>query len=174
MSDFIMKILVFTEGTIIMHHGGIGHTREEIVRQVEEGEKTIHDWASYVPIGGAVTKLEIWQKQGAEILYLTSRTESGEVQSIESVLRKYEFPGHLLFCRAGEQYNDVAEKVIPDVFVEDDCESIGGIDEMTISHVDPEIRKRIKSIPVREFGGIDHLPDDIMVLRKKTEFNTTR
>ena len=159
-----MKILVFTEGTIIMHRGGIGHSREEIVRQVEDGEKTIHDWASYVPIGGAINKLEKWKKQGAEILYLTSRIESNEVQSIESVLSKYEFPGQLLFCREGEQYKDVAEKVIPDVFVEDDCESIGGIGEMTISHVDPEIRKRIKSIIVREFGGIDHLPDDIMAL----------
>ena len=169
-----MKILVFTEGTIIMHRGGIGHTRREIVRQVEEGEKTIHDWISYVPIGGAVAKLETWKNQGAEIVYLTSRTAADEVASIESVLRKYEFPGRLLFCREGEQYKDVAERVIPDVFVEDDCESIGGTDEMTISHVDPAIRGIIKSIIIKEFGGIDHLPDDVMALREKKEFDTAK
>ena len=37
--------------------------------------------------------------------------------------------------------------------------------EMTMTNVDPVIRGRIKSIVVREFGGIDHLPDDIMALR---------
>jgi hypothetical protein len=166
-SDCVVKILVFTEGTIIMHRGGVGHSREEVVRQVEEGEKTIHDWISYVPVGDAVTKLETWKNQGAEILYLTSRTAADEVASIKSILRKYKFPGRLLSCREGEQYNDVAERVIPDIFVEDDCESIGGAGEMTISHVDPEIRKRIKSISVKEFGGIDHLPDDIAALKKE-------
>ena len=35
---------------------------------------------------------------------------------------------------------------------------------MTITHVRPEIKKRIKSIPIREFGGIDHLPDKISAL----------
>jgi hypothetical protein len=32
------------------------------------------------------------------------------------------------------------------------------------SHVKPEIRREIKSWAVKEFGGIDHLPDDISVL----------
>jgi hypothetical protein len=161
-----MKILVFTEGTIIMHRGGIGHTRKEIVRQVKEREKTIHNWTSYVPISGAVTKLEAWEKQGAQIFHLTSRTTANEVASIENVLRKYKFPGQLLSCQEGEQYKDVAERVIPDVFVEDDCESIGGAGVMTITHVNPAIRGRIKSIIVKEFGGIDHLPDDIMALKE--------
>jgi len=31
-----MSILAFTEGTIIMHRGAVGHTHDEIVRQVEE------------------------------------------------------------------------------------------------------------------------------------------
>ena len=37
----------------------------------------------------------------------------------------------------------------------------GGQEEMTITHVSSEKKKQIKSIPVPEFGGIDHLPDDI-------------
>jgi len=150
-----------------MHCGGIGHTREEIVKQVEEKENTIYDLASYVPVGSAVEKLKTWKNQGAEILYLTSRARSDEVASIEGILKKYGFPvGQLLFCRENQQYKDVAERVIPDILIEDDCESIGGIDEMTITHVKAEIRERIKSIPVKEFGGIDHLPDEITALRE--------
>lgn len=45
-----MIILVFTEGTIIMHSGAAGHARDEIVRQVEENEESVHELASYVPI----------------------------------------------------------------------------------------------------------------------------
>jgi len=160
-----MKIMVFTEGTIIMHRGGIGRTREEIGRQVEEGEKTVQDWASCVPVGGAAAKLKTWKDEGAEILYLTSRTRPDEVDSIGGVLKKHHFPrGELIFLREGQQYKDVAESIVPDILVEDDCESIGGIDEMTITHVKPKIRERIKSIPVKEFGGIDHLPDEISTL----------
>ena len=53
---------------------------------------------------------------------------------------------------------------MPDVLVEDDCESIGGEVEMTYPHIRPELKPRIKSVVVREFGGIDHLPDDISAL----------
>ncbi len=157
-----MKIMVFTEGTIIMHRGGIGHSRKEISRQVVENESTIHDWDSYVPIGNAVDKLRAWQDRGAEVVYLTSRTVPGEVESIRKVLKKYRFPqGQLLHRNENKQYKDVAEEITPDVLVEDDCGSIGGIEEMTITHVKPEIREKITSVPVKEFGGINHLPDDI-------------
>jgi len=50
---------------------------------------------------------------------------------------------------------------MPDIIIEDDCESIGGKYEMTYTHIKPELKKRIKSIVVEEFGGIDHLPDNI-------------
>ena len=87
-----MKLLVFTEGTILMHKGGIGHSREERVRQVREKEASIHDYASYVPIGDAAEKLKRWQKDGAEILYLTSRRRSEEIEQIRDVLKKHGFP----------------------------------------------------------------------------------
>lgn len=51
------------------------------------------------------------------------------------------------------------------VLIEDDCESIGGGPEMTYPHIRPEIKSQIKSIPVKEFGGIDHLPDELEKLR---------
>ena len=148
-----------------MHKKAVGHTREEIVKQVEENEESVHDYKSYVPIGNAVKRLQTWKNQGAEILYLTSRRKPEEIQQIQDVLKKYNFPdGQLLFRQKDEEYKDVAERIIPDILIEDDCESIGGIDEMTITHVRPDIKKEIKSIPVKEFGGIDHLPDEISVL----------
>jgi hypothetical protein len=143
-----------------MHRGGSSHTREEIIKQVVEEENTVTDWATYVPVGNAVMKLKTWKAQGASILYLTSRTKKNEVRSIKDVLQRYDFPdGRLLYRRKGRQYKDVAETVSPDILIEDDCESIGGMNEMTFTHIKPEIRAKIKSITVKEFGGIDHLPD---------------
>ena len=96
---------------------------------------------------------------------MTSRTRPHEIEQIRNVLRRYDFPeGQLLFRRLGEQYKYIAERVFPDVLVEDDCESIGGIGEMTITHVNPELRKKIVSVSVPEFSGIDHLPDQIETL----------
>ena len=53
---------------------------------------------------------------------------------------------------------------MPDILIEDDCESIGGKVEMTYTHIKPEVKRSIKSIPVKEFGGIDHLSDDLKQL----------
>ena len=153
-----------------MHKNALGRTRDEIVKQSKGfflifREKSVHDYKSYVPIGDAVKKLQNWKKDGAEILYLTSRRKPEEIQQIQNVLKKFKFPdGQLLFRQKNEEYKDVAERIIPDVLIEDDCESIGGIDEMTITHVKPEIKKKIVSIPIKEFGGIDHLPDKISAL----------
>lgn len=153
-----------------MHKNAAGHTRDEIVKQskgfflVFRG-KSVRDYKSYVPIGNAVKKLRNWKKDGAEILYLTSRRKPEEINQIQTVLKKFNFPeGQLLFRRQDEEYKDVAGRIIPDILVEDDCESIGGINEMAIAYVAPEIRKKIKSIPIKEFGGIDNLPDKISAL----------
>ncbi|MFH1849174.1 MAG: hypothetical protein ABH879_03215 [archaeon] len=165
-----MRILVFAEGTIIMHKNAIGHARDEIVKQSKGiflvfREKSVHDYKSYVPIHDAAKKLQDWKNDGAEILYLTSRRRPEEIEQIQNVLEKHGFPGGQLLSRQkNEEYKDVVERMIPDVLVEDDCESIGGTDKMAITHVKSEVRKKIKSIPVREFGGIDHLPDEIAAL----------
>jgi hypothetical protein len=166
-----MRILVFTEGTILIGSDEAPLTRSERIRAVREkiarqaaGGPSI-DFAAEVPAGSAVEKLRAWRRQGAEIAYLTSRTRPEEIEQIRSVLEGFEFPaGELFFRRAGEAYADVAERVLPDLLVEDDCESIGGEVEMTYPHVRPELRARIKSIVVPEAGGIDHLPDDVAAL----------
>jgi hypothetical protein len=166
-----MRILVFTEGTLLI--GGdearlsrperIQAVKEKLARQAAGGPPI--DFSAEVPAGDAVAKLRAWQRQGAEIVYLTSRTRPDEIEAIRSVLGRFGFPGGELFFRqAGEAYSDVAERVLPDILVEDDCESIGGEVEMTYPHIRPELKVTIRSIVVPEAGGIDHLPDDLAAL----------
>ena len=155
-----------------MHKNASSHTRDEIVKQSKGffwvfRDKSVHDYKSYVPVGNAVKKLQNWKKDGAEILYLSSHETAEDVEKDKFVLKKYGFPdGQVLFRQADEQYKDIAEKIMPDILIEDDCESIGGKDEMTITHVKPEIKKKIKSIVVKEFSGLDHLPEKISALLK--------
>jgi hypothetical protein len=145
-----------------MHKSAEGKSREERVRQVENKDPSVLDYASYIPVGNAVEKLKSWQKHGAEILYLSSHEIADDVEKDKFVLEKYGFPKGAVFYRQnGESYKDIAERIIPDILVEDDCESIGGEKEMTITFVKPEIKQKIKSIVVKEFSGIDHLPDNI-------------
>ncbi|MBS3175889.1 hypothetical protein J4457_01490 [Candidatus Woesearchaeota archaeon] len=161
----ILKILVFLHGTIIMHKNAACCTREERVEQSKEREQSVLDYASYIPIGDAVKKLKMWKTQRTEILYLSSHKTLGDIEKDKFVLKKYGFPdGRVLFRTKGEKYKDIAERIMPDILIEDDCESIGGKKEMTITQVKPELKKKIKSIVVKEFGGIDHLPDKISEL----------
>ncbi|MDD4111165.1 MAG: hypothetical protein PHS54_06460 [Clostridia bacterium] len=160
-----MKILIFLHGTTIMHASAAKVSRKERVKQVEDSAETVRDYASYIPVGNAVQKLKSWQSQGTEIIYLSSHENQEDVNKDVAVLNKYDFPeGEVLWRKDGKQYKDIAEEIRPDVLIEDDCESIGGAKEMTITFIDPEIKKLIKSIPLPEFGGIDHLPDDITKL----------
>jgi hypothetical protein len=159
-----MRILVFTEGTILTHRSHIGLRRETVVKLVKNQKESFGPeyFVSSVPIGNCVCKIEGWKTQGATIAYLTSRRTSEEVQIIRNVLLTSGFPeGELNFRKTGEEYKDVVERVLPDIIVEDDCESIGGEKEMTYPHIKQELKLRIKSIVVREFGGIDHLPNNV-------------
>lgn len=177
-----MKILVFTEGTVIMPSSFKDLPREQRVEQsqqagiqreesninyeskIEKAESgSVYDFSIYTPTDNAVEKLKGWKNQGAEIMYLTSRRVKGEIEDTKHILQKYEFPDYqnVYFRQQGEEYKDVAERLIPDVLIEDDCESIGGEKEMTYPHIKPEIQQKIKSVVVKEFAGIDDLPDDI-------------
>jgi hypothetical protein len=164
-----MKILVFLHGTTIMHKDARGLARERIVKQVMEGDTSIRDYASYIPVGDAAKKLQEWKSQGAKMCYLSSHKNAGDVETDKSVLKKYAFPdGQIFYRRSREEYKDVVERIrpLPDVIVEDDCESIGGEIVMVYPNLKPELRDRITSIVVKEFGGIDYLPDQISELMK--------
>ena len=179
-----MHLLIFTEGTIIMHSLAKGVSREERVKQsqaegiqredrnlaYDSGGKpepvipgTPYDFASYIPIDHAPKKLQAWKKQGATISYLTSRRIKNEIDTILKILNQYHFPStsNLHYRQKGENYAEVAEKVMPDILIEDDCNSIGGEVDMTYPHLSQKAKSKIKSIPVPEFGGIDHLPTNL-------------
>ncbi|KKP27657.1 MAG: hypothetical protein UR15_C0034G0002 [Parcubacteria group bacterium GW2011_GWA2_31_28] len=179
-----MKILVFTEGTVFMHALAKGVSREERVKQsqaagIQREERNIafesntvapkaapgsvYDLESCIPIDNTVEKLNQWKQQGAEIVYLTSRRIKSEVETIKKVLQKYHFPDsqNLYFRQQGEDYKDIAERIIPDILIEDDCESIGGVKEMVYPHIKDELKPKIKSIVVREFEGIDHIAEKL-------------
>jgi hypothetical protein len=164
-----MNIMVFLHGTAIMHRNGGGRTREERVQQVRKREASVHDYASYIPVGDAVRKLHVWSTQGAAITYLSSHRDRTDVEQDKLVLRTYGFPAGEVFFRQGHQtYQDIVERAIPDILIEDDCESIGGDKEMTYPHINPALQSKIKSIIVKEFGGIDHLPDKIVLLANES------
>jgi hypothetical protein len=140
------RILIFTEGTILgpRHWWEFFNDRE------------------YVPINLCYEKISRWSAQGAQIAYLTSRRKPADVAAVGLILRKANLPGSALYYRSkGEEYHHIAEQLVPDVLIEDDCRSIGGKRHWTITYVDPLIKRRIHSIIVREFGGIDDLPDTL-------------
>lgn len=160
-----MRILVFLHGTTIMHAAGAGCTREERVDQVRRRESSVRQFAKYVPIGNAVAKVRTWASQGAEIVYLSSHRRSEQVEQDRLVLVRHGFPRGEVVSRCDEEtYADVATRMAPDVLIEDDCESIGGEIEMVYPRLSDELKARIASIVVPEFGGIDHLPDDLALL----------
>ncbi len=182
-----MTILIFTEGTVLMHGSAKGRTREEIVQQNKEfgiqmEEKSlafqdtasyrinpggIHDYQGYVPVYNAVEKIKKWKKQGATIFYLSSRRVKGEIEAIRNVLQKYSFPDsqNLLYRQQGKDYKDVTEGLMPNILIEDDCESIGGEQEMTYTHMSHYDKRKIHSVTVKEFSGIDYLPDNLGQLK---------
>ena len=109
---------------------------------------------------GAVEKLRAWDRAGAEIVYLSARrTPEGQREDADA-LERLGFPRGRVLSRAnGESYGDVAARERPDVVVEDDCESIGAA-EMTYPQLPAELRARVRSVVVPEFGGLAHLSDD--------------
>ncbi|HJT58891.1 MAG TPA: hypothetical protein VJ761_20450 [Ktedonobacteraceae bacterium] len=160
-----MKLAVFLHGTTIMHRSAVGRPREERVQQVRRREASVRDFAAYVPIGDCVHKLSTWSEQGAYLIYLSSHKRPEDVELDQVVLTTYGFPaGQVVFRFPGESYQSMARRVSPDVLIEDDCESIGGEQEMIFPHLRPDLQGKVISIVVKEFEGIDHLPDDAIAL----------
>ena len=75
-----MKIMVFLQGTAIMHRNALDLTREERVKQVLDGDESLYDYASYIPVGDVVSKLQTWKHQGGELLYLSSHKKAEDVE----------------------------------------------------------------------------------------------
>jgi hypothetical protein len=160
-----MRLLVFLHGTALMHPGAVGRTRQERIAQVRAAqEPTLHDYDAYVPVGHVVAKLRRWQHQGAQIDYLSPHRNPEDVAKDAAVLRRYGFPpGRVLARQPGHSYGQLAGSELPDVLIEDDCQSIGA-DQITYPQIPADLRRHIKSIVVPEFGGLDHLPDSLQDL----------
>jgi hypothetical protein len=136
-----MKIMVFLHGTALMHSSGEGRTRAERVQQVRDRHPAVYDFAAYVPVDNVVNKLRAWSRQGADIVYLSSHRRCGGVEIDKAVLHRHAFPdGEVFFRQPDEQYHHVAERVRPDILIEDDCESIGRESEMTYPEIQPARR----------------------------------
>jgi len=156
-----MKILVFLGGTTLIDRTLVAPTRDEMVKRSKEREKYGGLSGEVVPIGNAVSKLKKWKEHGAEIVYFSATRKAETLQKIEQALKANGFPeGQLHFRGSTRSYAEVAEVIDPDIIVEDDCESIGGEKEMIYPNMASSCKSRIRSVVVKEFGGIDHLPDD--------------
>lgn len=141
-------IMIFTEGTILKPKSWL----------------TLYNHHSYVPIGNAVSIIQSWEQQGANIIYCTFR-KNKQADAIAALLKQYGFPGMYLVSRESkERYQNLVEAIKPNILIEDDCKSIGGAWQMCITKVRPEIKEKIQAIIVPEFKGIDHLPTDIQQL----------
>jgi hypothetical protein len=82
------------------------------------------------------------------------------------------FPGNFLYYRrVKEKYKDIVEKLLPNIVIEDDCKSIGGKWQMTLTYIRKDIKEKIKSVVVKEFKGIDHLPDSVDGILKYDSHN---
>ena len=139
-----LTIMVFVEGTIMK----------------PQSWWSLYKHKAYIPIGNSVRITKLWQEQGANIIYCTSRRKR-QADIIAALLKRYEFSGSFLVSREPkEKYKEIVEMLQPDILIEDDCKSIGGAWQMCITNVRPDIKKKIISIVVPEFAGIDNLPID--------------
>jgi hypothetical protein len=156
-----MNILVFLHGTSIMHAAGQHVSREERVRQVREGEPSIHEFRSYVPTPDAVEKLRAWCVRGASVAYFSSHRLPDDIAADEEVLRRHGFPdGTVHARRPGESYGAAVERLRPDLVIEDDCESIGGARETIAAQLNEPAGQKIRCVVLPEFGGLGSLSDD--------------
>ena len=145
-----------------MQADGVEKSRAERVQQVRDGAPSVLDFGSYVQVGNANRKLSTWLRQSAEIHYLSSHRAEADVVQDQAVLERAGFPpGRVWFRQPRQEYRDVVATIQPHVLIEDDCESIGGMKEMTYPTLDAASKDRVHSIVVAEFGGIDHLPDSV-------------
>ena len=156
-----MKILVFLGGTTLVDKNLIAPTREEMVKRSREREKYGGLSGELVPVGNCVSKLKDWKEHGAEIVYFSATRKPEHLLKSKETLKANGFPdGEVYYRGPAKSYAQIAQEINPDVIVEDDCESIGGEKEMIYPNMAQSFKSRIVSIVVKEFQGLDHLPDD--------------
>ncbi len=131
------KLMIFIEGTAF-------HTKLQSVFFTSK---------AYTPIGNSIDKINEWY-DNYEVILCTFRRHN--LRLIRKALEFYGVRYHRLeYRRKQESYAEVVVRVKPDLLIEDNCASIGGVKEMCITNVPDEIKSTIQSIVVEEFQGID-------------------
>lgn len=139
-----MRIMIFIEGTTF-------YTKFPLYLFTKNG---------YKPIGNAVNTVNALYDKGHSV-YLCSYVRESRYKFIKSVIDFYGMKYTEILCRKkGEQYSEIVERIKPDILIEDDCASIGGLKNCCITNVKDEIKLKIKSVIVPEFGGIDNIKID--------------
>lgn len=134
-----MRIMIFIEGTTF-------YTKPLLFLFTKHG---------YKPIGNAVGIVNALHDKGYDI-YLCSYVRKARYRFIKSVVEFYGMKYTEILCRnKGETYSEIVERLKPDILIEDDCKSIGGLKACCITGVNDELKAHIKSIIVPEFAGID-------------------
>jgi hypothetical protein len=163
-----MKILVLLNGTVVvLNNTDSMPAGINLSWRGAEALDFLHDLTAYKPAGRAGEKLQAWKNQGADILYLSSRDNFKSVEIDKFLLKLWDFPeGPVFFRHRGETFQDIVEKIVPEILIENDCFSMGG-EKAMISHCLPlNLKQMIKTIVVKENQGIDHLPDNLSALKK--------
>ncbi len=136
-----MRIMIFIEGTTF-------YTKPFLFFFSKYG---------YKPIGNAVRIVNTWYGKGYEV-YLCSYVRKNRYNFIKRVVDFYGMSYTEILCRnKGEAYSEIVEQLKPDILIEDDCKSIGGLKACCITGVKEEIKAGIQSIIVPEFSGIDSI-----------------
>jgi len=135
------KIMIFAEGTILKPKRNNFFSRINL--------------NTYVPIKNAREIIKSWQEIGYEIIYITSR-KGNNAMKMAILLDELSFVGSMVgYRQKGQSYATLIKEEQPDILIEDNCKSIGGEKHMCINQLDEELKKKIKSIVVNEFEGID-------------------
>ena len=135
------KIMIFVEGTILKPK------YNNIISRICV--------TSYVPINNAIETLKKWQEEGYEIIYLTS-LKGRKAMKMAQHLDELGFTGSMVGYRQRNQdYATLIKEELPDILIEDDCESVGGEENMCYNILNEDLKKSVKHIIVKEFNGIN-------------------
>ena len=136
-----MKIMIFIEGTTF-------YTKPFLFLFTKHG---------YKPIRNAVKLVNALYDKGNEI-YPCSYVHKSRYDFIKSIVDFYGMRYTEILCRdKRESYSEIVERIKPNILIEDDCKSIGGLKNCCITYVKKEIKREIQSIIVPEFARIDNV-----------------
>ena len=118
LSDPVVKILVFLQGTILIESSVVGDTREDSVRRSRQRAAKGGPLGELIPIRQSAAKVTLWRNHAAEICYVTAPRKAENVRRSEEALRRWSFPDGILLSRKnGESHADIAMSTQADILL---------------------------------------------------------